>query len=569
MSESQNSHVHVRIGRGIALVIDSTAALLDERNGELADRLWAVVRGGGGVDLILEELSATGLRALGDFVMAEREPEGIRFVVRGNAVAIAHDDSESVTIDAANTRTWAEVIVNDATGFVLQLDGFEPASGSPFRLSSGIVPADALLWGSAVTSAKVDGTDLAWAADFVPPIVEREEADIPSVSVAEPSDVSVPAPVDDVEMIEVAEPRPAPEPEVSSPTDAWNGGNIAEAIVVAADSTNCETDGHESGDDETMVDELADVDSDENSIDTIFPGSIDDAASVADSDDDPDDDGLEYDALFGNTTFKPVQNAAVTFDDDGVPIASADVPPVPLRPSPPLVAPSGVPTVMLSDAQPPDSPAAVTGGIISAVPSGGPTSAAPGDATGAVPGDHDGFTMSIAQLRALRGERELPVATAMPPALGGAAVQALLCSSGHPSPSHAVVCRTCGLPISGTSVVIARPRLGRLVASSGMVIELDRPAILGRRPKAEGSLVGEIPQLIVLGELQGLSRSHAMVKLEQWQVLVEDLGSANGTVVTLPGRDPRRLHQSDPMLLEHGAVIDLGGEISLTVELGS
>ena len=66
---------------------------------------------------------------------------------------------------------------------------------------------------------------------------------------------------------------------------------------------------------------------------------------------------------------------------------------------------------------------------------------------------------------------------------------------------------------------------------------------------------------------QGLSRTHAAVRLEGWQVLLDDLNSANGTIVQLPGREARRLHPGEPVLLEHGTTIDFGGEITCVVEL--
>ena len=51
-------------------------------------------------------------------------------------------------------------------------------------------------------------------------------------------------------------------------------------------------------------------------------------------------------------------------------------------------------------------------------------------------------------------------------------------------------------------------------------------------------------------------------------MLVEDLNSANGTVVALPGRPARRLHAGEPIILEPGAVIDLGGgDVTISYEV--
>jgi pSer/pThr/pTyr-binding forkhead associated (FHA) protein len=113
-------------------------------------------------------------------------------------------------------------------------------------------------------------------------------------------------------------------------------------------------------------------------------------------------------------------------------------------------------------------------------------------------------------------------------------------------------------------VVIARPVLGVLRFTGGKTVSLDKPVLVGRNPKLEGRMPNEMPHLVKLDVGQGLSRTHAIVRLEGWQVLLEDLNSANGTVVALPGVAPRRLHAGEPSLLEFGATIDFGGEISAT-----
>ncbi len=204
-------------------------------------------------------------------------------------------------------------------------------------------------------------------------------------------------------------------------------------------------------------------------------------------------------------------------------------------------------------------------------------------------GDHDGNTVSLAQLR----EMQRAEATARPapaadpehhtisaaPQLGdvatapdrlanpgGAMVQALLCAGGHPNPTHTGSCRRCGCVLDGQPVTIPRPTLGRLVLSTGDVIELDRPVIIGRKPKVEGRLEGELPKVVRLDAYSGLSRSHAMVRLEGWQVLLVDLGSQNHTTVTLPGRTPLSLRADEPLLLVDGAFVDFAGEVTATYE---
>lgn len=577
----------IRIGRGVAILLGGTYALLDERNGELADRLWSSIAEGGDIDTILEELSATGLRSLGDFALAEREEAGIRFVVRGSGRVTMTDAGGSVLLDAGDTRTWVETVVADAQNFLLQV-GDEPLHEAlPFRVSSGIVPANAVSWGAPDIEGFLDGQSLDWVDGFEPvrPSGAAGAASVTSEVIAQADEAAIATPEKEVlpaadgeeqtESDDVSGPSVPLDTDVSVLDDGdvsiredfeWSSKDSADppARPPAADvdseragsPTANEGDdepGDAPGDDELIV----------KSADTILPGGLrPDLARPSDDDAVPpggvDDDGLEYDALFGETTYKSVGGAAVEREPESI-----EEPPQELPQALEAERTAVPPNHMVSDLASPASP----GGLISAVPAGASPVSQPGQSSTPDAGDHDGHTVSLAQLRAMRAQSSGQVPQVAAPALGGPTVQALICSAGHASPPQAVVCRVCGQQVSGSPVVVARPTLGRLVASTGQVIELDRPAVLGRRPKAVGNIPSEVPNMVALGELHGLSRSHAAVRLEQWQVMLEDLGSANGTVVTLPGREARRLHEGDPVLLENGTWIDLGGEVTLTLEL--
>lgn len=188
--------------------------------------------------------------------------------------------------------------------------------------------------------------------------------------------------------------------------------------------------------------------------------------------------------------------------------------------------------------------------------------------TGSVLGDHDGRTISRGALNAMKSST--PAATASGPLapIVGPTVLARMCTVGHPNATHLTVCRSCGGPVMPEPpILVSRPELGVLRFSNGVVIHLDRPQIIGRNPRIEGNVSNEIPNLVRLEVAgQGLSRRHVAVHLENWQVLLEDLNSANGTIVTLPGRAPRRLLGGETIVLEAGAVIDLGGEVSAAFE---
>lgn len=266
-------------------------------------------------------------------------------------------------------------------------------------------------------------------------------------------------------------------------------------------------------------------------------------------------DEVDLSHLF-ETSFVGVEAAAVRPEEQPTaPVAEPDrAPPVTQRPDlSQLPPPSGAPV----PAPPPP--------LISGVPS----------QASAVPprvslGDHDGLTIAPRALAALRGEIAAGGAGTSSP-VTGARVQAVSCPSGHLNPPHADACRTCGSPIADRTVhVVARPSLGRLVFDSGLVSEIDRPLRIGRKPTTEGvAPTAEVPGLVVLPDPEGsLSRVHAEVRIEGWEVLLVDQDSTNGTLVELPGQAPVRLRPMDPCLLTSGSRITFADIAGCRFETG-
>jgi hypothetical protein len=149
-------------------------------------------------------------------------------------------------------------------------------------------------------------------------------------------------------------------------------------------------------------------------------------------------------------------------------------------------------------------------------------------------------------------------------------VLAVLCPAGHPSPPHAGSCRTCGREIPPqVPFPTPRPSLGVLRISTGDSVPLDRGVLLGRAPRVNEELpANQRPHLLrVGGPDRDISRNHAEIVLEGWDVLVRDLGSTNGTTVTLPGQEPVRLRPTEGQNIEPGTVVTLAGEVVLTYEV--
>ena len=102
-----------------------------------------------------------------------------------------------------------------------------------------------------------------------------------------------------------------------------------------------------------------------------------------------------------------------------------------------------------------------------------------------------------------------------------------------------------------------------LERADGSRESLSRPLLVGRSPEASGS--GQEPRLLTISDDPDISRTHLRVAVEGDTVVVTDLGSKNGTFITLPGAAPRKLRASEPTVLLPGTLIDLGGGTAFTV----
>lgn len=154
----------------------------------------------------------------------------------------------------------------------------------------------------------------------------------------------------------------------------------------------------------------------------------------------------------------------------------------------------------------------------------------------------------------------------------GPTVIATRCSNGHLTPARANRCRICQVETTAHQAFeVARPVLGRLRFSTGDVVTLDRGVVLGRGPEMP-QLIDERdrPNLLRLpSPNHDLSRSHTEVYLDGWAVLVRDLGSVNGTFVTMPGEQPVRLPAHEPHPIAPGAVVSLADEVSFAFEVSA
>jgi len=146
-----------------------------------------------------------------------------------------------------------------------------------------------------------------------------------------------------------------------------------------------------------------------------------------------------------------------------------------------------------------------------------------------VQGDHDGATISVAEARALRGAQ---------PAFD-----------------------------STEDVPARRPAQGRIRLSTGRVVELERPVVIGRRPRSVRTSGSDLPTLVAVESPEhDISRNHVEIRAEGEHVLVTDLDTTNGTVLLRGGADPVRLHPGEPTMVVTGDVLDIGDGVTVAFE---
>lgn len=500
-------------GTAVALVGDRVVCLVvDDPRSELVRQLWSAIASRCPADELLDLLAGFGLRELPSFGLVSVEDGAARVLVRGQVAASPElvEPGAPGTITARGVHSWVEEVRSDVRTVQLHLDGDLSEPGA-FEIGFGIVPAGRIEVPVATPREPhvvPDGPD---EAD--PPAADLDEAEAPG----EPSPED---PVDErAEPVDTSEDHPVePDgtPGTGSDADPGSGGEPSPAAA----------------DNDTLVGPFDDHDEVEP-VDPIPPsdGGADHVDVGADQlgDDRVADD---YDHLFGATQFRTVEDAAVRPETDD--LAGTDG--APLISSIPAVAPGG----------PPPRPAAPD-----AFSQDGP--------------DHDGHTISLAELHA---ERASAPVDDVGDRGGAPMVHAVRCPAGHLNPTHATSCRTCGAAVEEQEhVTVPRPVLGVLRFSDGRAVELDRPLLLGRAPKADGAVGGELPQLVTVpSPLKEVSGTHLEVRLEGWQVLVVDRRSTNGTTVSLPGRDPERLRPGEPFPITVGTSVDLAEESQFVFE---
>lgn len=145
----------------------------------------------------------------------------------------------------------------------------------------------------------------------------------------------------------------------------------------------------------------------------------------------------------------------------------------------------------------------------------------------------------------------------------GPIILGVYCGNGHFGDPEAPACAVCGAPRGRRPPAPQpgpRPPLGILVLEDGTAAVLDSDYVIGREPGRDPSvLAGDARPLMVVDAESAVSRIHARIHLDGWQVLLTDLGSANGTRIRPPGaKSEQPLDPQVPVPLRHGTRVFVG-----------
>jgi hypothetical protein len=117
-------------------------------------------------------------------------------------------------------------------------------------------------------------------------------------------------------------------------------------------------------------------------------------------------------------------------------------------------------------------------------------------------------------------------------------VKGVFCKNNHFNDPRMLFCGVCGINmVQQTPVLVdgARPPLGVIVLDDGAVFQLDGDYLLGRDPEGdERSETGRWRAIRLSDNQNAISRVHARIELRNWDVVLVDDSSTNGTFYADP-----------------------------------
>jgi FHA domain len=149
------------------------------------------------------------------------------------------------------------------------------------------------------------------------------------------------------------------------------------------------------------------------------------------------------------------------------------------------------------------------------------------------------------------------------PVSRGPVVRGVYCKNGHFNDARVLFCAVCGINMVQQTPVVTdgpRPPLGVLVLDDGSAFQLDADYVLGRDPTHDDDVrSGRIRGITLSDADKSVSRAHARIELRQWDVMLIDNSSANGTYIAAEGENSwTPLSPGVPHTLTSGSRIRLG-----------
>lgn len=491
-----------RPGQWYLIVIPGAlVALPPDVPGDVVARLWERMPQQKTLATVVDVLTAHAggsFSSLPPFVAAVAEGSDVRIALRGGVSARVSTATESRELSGAEVTTWSERFVGGASRIEITVESVE--GGAALPVQSGIVRA------AAVSAQLESGDERPLVESPGPaPIVEADAAGASAAVLAGmPAPMlaifgaSVPAPAVAAASVPAAAPSV---PEISAQHDTDAEGQPLESA--AEPTTDAEPVDAEISESETAEPESTEPESTEPETDEL------DVSEVAVSEPAPAEPELtdsEPIATVDGSTLLPTEVTIAPVSDE--PEDADD-----------------------SELDPLDE---LFGATVHSVPSVAAPTAPPLPTPPPGAGDHDGATISAAELRALRQQ---------PPVDNDAPTEVLPVLPAVPGAT------------------------GRIRVSTGQVVALDRTVIIGRRPRSTRASGENLPHLIAVeSPQQDISRSHLEIRPEGDTVVVIDLRTTNGSTLLRPGADPMRLHPGEQTLVLTGDVVDLGDGVTVAFE---
>ncbi|MHB1008368.1 MAG: FHA domain-containing protein [Propionibacteriaceae bacterium] len=481
-----------------------------ERLDLTVDRIWGSLSDDvtlSGVLQLLTDALGASLLSLPDFAVALFDGPAGQFAARGHFEVKVGQAAGAVTVAGLGVTTWSERAVDGILSVSLgEVDTAEGGRGLPVR--AGVVQASRVSWG-ALAPLSLDAQQPVGAA-----VLSTRPVDAAPPRGPAPAPTLPPAAAEPV----AATPEPMPAP-VDGSAALDEGVPTMTSAGVATEPSGA-----------TTVVEPTD---EPNVADPAEPTDVPEDAPVPAA-------ASRFAALWGDTAAYSIEEAAVRIEDEESAKASH---------SSPRSAGEGTAASQASGDHVE---------LISSVPGRGGSAAAPTAPVTEDWSDHDGATVVGFSLGSAAAEPEPePAVSEM--------VLALLCPSGHSNRPHRETCRDCGALLSaGFTQTVRRPALGQIRSSTGEIVPLTGPVLIGRSPRAARFQGTVSPRLLSL-PYQHVSSTHLEVRLEGWNVFAVDLNSMNGAYLRRHDEPPVRVTHT-PLMLADGDVIDFGHGVSIAFE---